>query len=891
MDGKARHPVARLMLVACLCSLWLSAACGAASPIQRTLPSAFKDIELGATRRALYLATGTGVRVLNSATLADTGHFDFGINTTGLFLSADEGRLYVALGAAHEFGIVDLNTNTLRHVSLPVGLPSPGNASAELANGDLAVPRASDTALLTIANDDSVSELGAVAGQALAADRTAGFLYLAHLGYLEKVDLNDAARPVIARRRAENGEIHLNADGSRLYGTQGIFDTSDLRMLDAVTGENLALDASRNRLFVSLYAGSAINVRSLDGNRALGVVPAPCAFASSSGLRGTLAVPDTRRVLVHTNTRLCLVDTTRPEALIPQGNYAGASRDMIWHHDRDRLIVSLPARNELLVMSRKTLQTKARIVLPGSPAGMALSDDGDRVVVTLEHGSGIAVVDLDNLHLRITRFAMPSDVSGLRNIVNLGFDQFMVSAVGETLHLARLENLGAPSLSFTNFVGDPTADQMRYTTAGRMLYLNGHDVSGVTETLYRVDLSTPASPVLVASTQVASDGTPLRGLSQMALARNGLNLVTGNGVVIAPLSFTRRSVALGGALLQGFQFGASDFSYDGSDFEFATSDVVTDIRPNTGKTLRTQRLPCNDFGFDFVQTLRLPAPHGLILRSDNVICNDIAMTTARSPDTAAPNQSYTERVSDLMPLAHHARWSHDLKGKLITTRASQFTPQHEWVLEDTLNNLEFYRVGTSLTMTHKIDAKGITLRFSPPLTFLAQGDTIGAPYHSVSRVTAINNEGRKLFGTLETTRRVVGYETVSVPAGKFRALRVVRDERGRLGSAKVRRSRNEIWFAPGVGVVKVRNSSQGTQVLTSYKVDGDDDGIDAKRDNCRVNANPDQRDTDRDGQGDVCDSDDDADSILDAQDNCARVANLDQRDSDGDGAGNACDAN
>lgn len=115
------------------------------------------------------------------------------------------------------------------------------------------------------------------------------------------------------------------------------------------------------------------------------------------------------------------------------------------------------------------------------------------------------------------------------------------------------ENLDAPSLSFTDFAGDPTADQMRYTTAGHMLYLNGHDVSGVTETLYRVDLSTPASPVLVASTQVASDGTPLRGLSQMALARNGLNLVTGNGVVMAPLSFTRRSVALGGALLKGFQ--------------------------------------------------------------------------------------------------------------------------------------------------------------------------------------------------------------------------------------------------------------------------------------------------------------------------------------------------
>ena len=57
-------------------------------------------------------------------------------------------------------------------------------------------------------------------------------------------------------------------------------------------------------------------------------------------------------------------------------------------------------------------------------------------------------------------------------------------------------------------------------------------------------------------------------------------------------------------------------------------------------------------------------------------------------------------------------------------------------------------------------------------------------------------------------------------------------------------------------------------------------------------SNPDQRDTDGDGQGDACDSltDSDGDGVVDSADNCPAVSNPDQRDTDGDGQGDACDA-
>jgi hypothetical protein len=71
--------------------------------------------------------------------------------------------------------------------------------------------------------------------------------------------------------------------------------------------------------------------------------------------------------------------------------------------------------------------------------------------------------------------------------------------------------------------------------------------------------------------------------------------------------------------------------------------------------------------------------------------------------------------------------------------------------------------------------------------------------------------------------------------------------------------------------------------------DDDNDGILDGDDNCPLIPNPEQEDTDGDGQGDACDSDDDNDGIPDAEDNCPLVPNPGQEDADNDGIGDVCD--
>ncbi len=72
--------------------------------------------------------------------------------------------------------------------------------------------------------------------------------------------------------------------------------------------------------------------------------------------------------------------------------------------------------------------------------------------------------------------------------------------------------------------------------------------------------------------------------------------------------------------------------------------------------------------------------------------------------------------------------------------------------------------------------------------------------------------------------------------------------------------------------------------------DYDGDTVVDPFDNCIINSNPSQTDTDGDGFGDACDTDYDDDGILNENDNCPFAYNPLQENNDGDSQGDACDS-
>ena len=104
---------------------------------------------------------------------------------------------------------------------------------------------------------------------------------------------------------------------------------------------------------------------------------------------------------------------------------------------------------------------------------------------------------------------------------------------------------------------------------------------------------------------------------------------------------------------------------------------------------------------------------------------------------------------------------------------------------------------------------------------------------------------------------------------------------------------NKVYDPPDYGAgpheVKSSNGDFTLRYTISGGSDTDKDGIGDSVDNCRTIANRDQKDTDRDKIGDLCDPDIDNDGIVNSKDNCRFHSNPNQSDFDEDGKGDPCD--
>lgn len=75
-----------------------------------------------------------------------------------------------------------------------------------------------------------------------------------------------------------------------------------------------------------------------------------------------------------------------------------------------------------------------------------------------------------------------------------------------------------------------------------------------------------------------------------------------------------------------------------------------------------------------------------------------------------------------------------------------------------------------------------------------------------------------LSATIETTYKAIGYETLTVPAGTFNALKVEQNGSMTMQGAPAFETHGFIWYAAGIGTVKSGLDGTYTSELVSYSI-------------------------------------------------------------------------
>lgn len=814
----------------------------------------------------------------------------FGSAPRDLALSADESRLYILL-AAH-LVVVELDSGAMRFIDLRIdGRGFAGGGLVELAPRRVLVrdldPHGRPV-VFDLEHGDAASDAGAAFDRLRGAgtmrlDPARNRLYATMARSLVALDLSGAAPPVeIATHPAGSGLFDLSPAGDMIYLDETLRASTDFSQLDRPRSDRApllagAFDHADGRLFAVANTDAqtlALGAYDpLDG-RLLGRARWDCA-PGTPDIRLFEGVHAGTLLAVVGGRHVCVVDKV-VEPVAPSAPVVGSELlDVV--QDGERLLATLPDRNEVVVLRRRSFELLRRLHVPGGPSRLTRTADGSHWLVGMRDGGGYARIDARSLEVEVRRFALPSDETGFNRVLPLQDGRLLLlSARGRKFALA--DDIPGAMLRWLELaVGQQdlqfdAARQIGYATQGALLH--------------RYDLSQPDAPAytlvdrlangseLVFSSADSEDNTRRR------LNPQGDRYLLGSGKLINPL--TRESVG---------DFPPHDlfaWSQDGRQL-FMVRHLGRDVRhidAMSGRLLGTFRLACQVTG----GLPDLVTGEEVIGVATYNLCDRTRVSRApeRVPPPAEPTPA---QFSALRP---GARWTYLVAGKRqtlsVVAGARRDRPDSLVTLRWPKQRSEYYAVDADQFSLAGFDQPGLYTYARTPLVMLARTDTVGAPVSYSGDLQYFDDSGDTIRLSYNFRRRVAGYQWVTVPAGRFRALRVVTSLRSfHPMTGKAILSHTSQWLVAGLGIVKSVTSGQPPMELVSHaKVDVDGDGQPYGRDTCPLVAAP-QRDTDKDGLGDACDEDDDNDRIADWRDNCPLLVNLDQRDTDATGLGDACE--
>lgn len=202
---------------------------------------------------------------------------------------------------------------------------------------------------------------------------------------------------------------------------------------------------------------------------------------------------------------------------------------------RQRAYVSLPERNEIVVVSTQSWQEVDRLGVGSKPGALDLSPDQGALYVALNFGGAVAAVDLGTRDVARIETATAHNVSHVHEVAASDGRLYVAPFGGPTdSYLVEVNRAGG---NLVGRIGGPLVMRARApivtSSDGAFLYTTQPLPTGGNR-LYKLDLSLPGSPVVLTRdlTTLGEDDT-----SRLVLSPNGQRLVLPDGQVLRTSDF------------------------------------------------------------------------------------------------------------------------------------------------------------------------------------------------------------------------------------------------------------------------------------------------------------------------------------------------------------------
>ena len=290
----------------------------------------------------------------------------------------------------------------------------------------------------------------------------------------------------------------------------------------------------------------------------------------------------------------------------------GLASDIAYDSARQLVYVSVPSRDEIVVVSTQTREVVDRLVPGPGPQGIDLSIDGSRLFVALSGTGTIAILDIDTGATTEVEVGSVIGDPQLYDVIEARQDRVFVSANGpgfSRIGMIKLDqgNQVVVVADNTTVSADPVFE---VSPDRRFLYVGGSD-------LLKLDLNEEDAPIVLETSSAAF---------HMEVSPDGSRIYLGSGRIRDTENFLQR-----GRIAEGpHRFGA------------AGDEIFTAVVPGSIETFETTTftrtnempLPCS---FDEIDELVvLPGESGWLVIGDDLLCGVVtAPLCASVPDVPA----------------------------------------------------------------------------------------------------------------------------------------------------------------------------------------------------------------------------------------------------------------